>query len=338
MSRPRRIAELVSDDHFNAHNWRAFLQNVMRKEREVSRVTRVLEHWRRRTWLRAYQDAPFGPRGVLPDIAVKSLAARHTWATVEDLESLHWLLLRKHGPEVLAVMALVDMPAALAELRRQHADHMAKQAAAAEREKKRLDEEHQRAERSAQRERNRIAKENAEADRKKKAEDRKRAAEQKRREAEEKKARMPWKKWYKKTATVAKGWEVTRKRKVAAGEWVSPSKRQRVDKENIAPECVLDAVPVLASTSSLQTPPCPRPRPRPRPVPRGSPSTSSGPQSSGGLLSMPLPTPAKYSTSVAGSRPRTGPGPLDNCNLTVTNWTGTATISVQFAVKSRSGL
>ena len=69
-------AAMEPEQRFARSNWRAFLVNVKRKEREVGQATRLLEHWRRLTWWKSYSHAPFGPAGILSDDDITTLSTR----------------------------------------------------------------------------------------------------------------------------------------------------------------------------------------------------------------------------------------------------------------------
>ena len=251
---------MTPEVRFSPANWRAFLHNVKRKEVGAAHAASMLKHWRRLTWWKTYRNSPFGAPGILSDDDIATLAARHTYATLDDLRELGWLLVDEHGPEVLAVLALVDMPIALAELDREKKKYMAEQEEVCRRELAKLEAMRQKREREEEKERKRRQKEVEAAQRKERTEQRKRES-----------ARKKAKTWFAQAAKLARrGFPDVKSR---------PRKRKAAEEEPEArpAKCVLgneeNVAPVAASASSAPIPLCPRPRPRRL---ARSPASSSG--------------------------------------------------------------
>ena len=257
---PPNQAVMTPEERFSPANWRSFLHNVKRKEVGAAHAASMLKHWRRLTWWKTYGNSPFGAPGILSDDDIATLAARHTYATLDDLRELGWLLVDEHGPEVLAVLALVDMPTALAELDREKKKYMAEQEEVCRRELAKLEAMRQKREREEEKERKRRQKEVEAAQRKERTEQRKRES-----------ARKKAKTWFAQAAKLARrGFPDVkprpRKRKAADEEpEARPAKCVLGDEENVAP--------VAASASSAPIPSS-RPQPRPRRLPRSSASSS----------------------------------------------------------------
>lgn len=271
------LAAMDPEVRFHPSNWRSFLQNIKRKDQDVQRATKMLQHWRRLTWLERYNRGPFGANGILADEDIATLAARHTYASVDDLRPLGWLLVDDHGPEILAILALVDMPAALAELERQRTKFVADRDAAIQRELDRLETMRLKREREEERIRKRHQREVE-------AEERKVRAEEKRKRSEHRKAVAPWRAWFARAAQVARnevraGKTQARKRKRAATEEEPAGharKARRGGEENLPPTAV-DAQSSAAAFVGPSSAPCAptRPQPRPRRVARVSAPTVS---------------------------------------------------------------
>ncbi len=267
-ARPSSVSQMDSTalparemDHFDASNWRAFVLKVRHSEKDMEHVTKLLVQWRRRTWWSLYSTSPFGPAGILPDSIIKTLSIHTTFASVDHLKRLDWLFAARHGPEVIAILALVDMPAALDELakKKQKQEDAVATAAA------KLSLERERAERTRERERAHVQKLAEAAQRKQRVEEARHMREEKQAAQAEARAEKAAAK------AAARMLEGRGQKRQASGESTSASsKRRRMEKENEAPMAVEARVgPALAL--ALTTP---RPRPRPRPVYR-PPTTSS---------------------------------------------------------------
>ncbi|TFK81106.1 hypothetical protein K466DRAFT_446414, partial [Polyporus arcularius HHB13444] len=79
----------------------------------LAEATRILQTWRQHTWLVLYHTQPYGPRGILPDLTLKTLATKTTYLNMGDLAAVPWHHAGRHGQEVLDLLHVLDRKRAL---------------------------------------------------------------------------------------------------------------------------------------------------------------------------------------------------------------------------------
>ncbi|TDL17181.1 P-loop containing nucleoside triphosphate hydrolase protein [Rickenella mellea] len=82
-----------------------------RRDKRLAAAREALNNWRHGTWLERYPHASFGPKGLLPDVHLTTIASGARIITLDDLGNAlkpRWVFLSVHGPEVLAVVKKAD--------------------------------------------------------------------------------------------------------------------------------------------------------------------------------------------------------------------------------------
>lgn len=324
--------------------WRAAVP-VTRANDYLSEAVRVLQDWRQRTWLALYNVQPYGPRGVLPDPTLKSLAARTTYLTTSDLDSLSWHHAQRHGEEVLAVLHALDRKRAVdvlaEEAQKRAASEAKKEAERRERDlkaqqkrdakalektiadqKKKTEKEQakiakaqrkveelarKQAEKAAVKESKRVQKERQKADEKAR-----KAVEKAEKQAERARERAEQRGEASATSCKRKRVNGEKENEARGDGCTSASKRVRVDEESSAlPSPASPLLPV--STAVSQTNPSihpPHPRPKPRPVRKTSstaPPTPASPSRLAVTVTPARPSSMDYQSASAAPPPPSTP-------------------------------